>query len=334
MRRFKKTNVRRKPLRKPTSAGRSAAIASRRAISRPSRKRKATGRTSRTKRQKIIVPPDTIRETVMATRGTKARCPGSTNIWTQSPDGTQITASSMRQNFQGFYLCDRNQLATALAATSDAPTNTAGNTADTKNIFWRRAKKEMTFTNSSNSPANITLFHFICKRDTSQSITLQWLSGSQDAQGTSTDNRQTYGASLFNNPVVPRYWKFKKTYDFTVAPGSTVKHTWIENMNRRLSNEVIANDVNPNTYLAGLTQVVVVLVKGYPATSSVNNSLVISAPVKVNILTADEYRYTFLTDNTSNLVVATGTGTGGVGDTALVYDQNGSATNSENAVGI
>lgn len=288
----------------------------------------------RTQRIKVRVPTNTVNEGYSSTKGKSRKVPGATNTWTQSPSGIQITAQSGRQNYQRFSLCDYSGLTTALSTTGDAPGNTSGSNNDTKNIFWRSAMKQLMFTNSGNAPTNIELHHYVVRRDTSISLEQAWNAGMQDAQGSVTDNRLVYGMQPYSNPVVPRYFKLKKITDITLGPGATYKHTHKINMNRTISNEVLANDVNPNINYAGITQVLFAIVKGYPGTDSFTPSLVNTTPAKVNVTFVDTYRYTFITDNTANNSVAAGTGMAGIGGNVLVYDANGNAGNSETAIGI
>lgn len=284
------------------------------------------------KRTKIIVPPDSVRETVFSTKGANGVCRGLTNIYTSAPAGSVLACQSGEQAYTNWFVASAPQLRAVLNATSMAPTSQTGANVDTSSIFWRRAMRTFTITNVSNSPLNMTLMQFVVKRDTTLDFNTMWNAGATDAQGNATDNRSIYGASPFNNPVIPRYFKFKRTYEYTIAPGSTIKHTWIVNMNRTINNELIANDVNGHPYLAGITQCMFMVIKGYPGVAATTKAL--STPVSISTYSVEEYRYTYITDNTANLLYAAGSNTGTIGAAVNVYDANGSATTSEAAVVI
>lgn len=322
----------RRPRRMPSGSGR---MAPKRKVG--SKKRRTSVSTlvglRKSKRTKIIVPPDSVRETIFATKGAGRTCRGVTNIYTSAPGGSTVNSSSGQQACASYYSCTASQLRAVLDATSMAPTGASGANVDTSQIFWRRAMRTFHITNMTNAPISMTLMHFCVKRDTNTDFLSLWDAGAKDAQGNTTDNRQTYGSTPFNNPVIPRYFKFKRTYDYTIAPGSTIKHTWIVDMHRAINNEVIASDINPNMYLAGITQVMFMTIKGYPGIAATGGAA-LSTPAKVAVYAVEEYRYTYITDNTSNLLFAAGSNTGAVGGVSNIYDQNGAALNSEGAATI
>lgn len=326
----RRRNVRR---RAPTpNRARAAAINQRRRAGAASRKKRSfiykRTRKAPTPKTRVHAPTDSVRETFMVVPGSRKRCKGSTNIWTSSPDGANVACQSGAQSGVFYYLNTATQLRMALTATAQQPANNPGFNVDTSSIFWRRAKDTMMFTNLSNSCANVTVYHYVAKRDTNKNMSDVWLAGLQDAQGNTTDNRTIYGCEPQLSPVLVRYWRHLKTFDFTIAPGSTIKHNWIVNMNRVINNEVIAVDVNPNDYLGGITHACMILVKGFPAVNT-TGGLPNTAPVKITAVEYKEYRYTYISDNTNTMKYDAGTTMGGVNAAVTVYDANGSATNSE-----
>lgn len=292
------------------------------------------------KRTKVHVPRDGVKETFFQNKMNRKQAAlakkikAADNIYTSSPVGTQITATSGQQGYREYSLFSPAAMRTALSTIGQAPANVAGNATDTNRIFWRWGRMETMITNNTNGVVAVDILHCITRRDTSLSMLNAWILGMEDAQSNTTDNSKVYGAQPTYSPTFNTYWKIKERTDYTLAPGGTIRHNWVENVYKAISNEVLATDANPNAYLGGLTQVMLIIAKGMPGTDSLVSTAVNTVPVKLDVVTIPSYHFTWMSDNDNTLKYDSGTGMAPVGGTVNIYNQNGTVTDTDAAAVI
>jgi len=270
----------------------------------------------------IHIPKDALKQDLVANYKNyfKSKPKGTnTNLYQMAPVGSQISVQSMTQNYQVFYSASKSQLNTALQTTS-MNTAVTGNVVNTTNIFWEKYKQEFLFTNTTNATCIVRIKHYTAKDDTVSSFASQWIGGMMDQQGNTTDNSLIYGVEPEMSQRLTQFWRKTLTKEYTLAPGATLKHLWVNNLDKMINNQMLLDSDN---YMRDVTQCMLVLVRGTAATDQVNVSLVDTTPVKLDVIQTGTVSYTYVEDSTTNLLFAAGSGTGAINNVVKVVNTLG-----------
>lgn len=310
---FRKKSYGRRPRSKP-----------KRQSLRNNRKRPANNKGLRKARKRLRplsthIARDGVKEDIIVNKKRMAKMPRNTsaNVYQVTPTGAQISTNSTAQAHQVFYSGTKAQLNAALATTGQQHTTGVGAVVNTTNIFWRTYRQEYMFTNSTNATCILKLIHYDCRDDSATSLTSQWLKGMQDEQGSMVDNTSIYGCEPEMSRCVNLFWKRKWFKEYTLAPGATLKHIWVNKLNKKINNEML-NDTD--VYMRGTTQAMMVIVRGTAATDNTSANLVDSTPVKMDVFYTQTVTYTYVSDADMNLMFQNGTGTGAVGAAVKVMN--------------
>lgn len=306
--------------------GRRSNLKPRRKNLRNSRKRVAPRKSLRKTRKRsrslsTHIISNGVKETVVANKRSRRNRPKdtSTNIYQIPPIGTQISVQSLTQNYQVFYSGSRSQLNSALQTTA-MNTGVTGNNVNTTNIYWQTYRQEFLFTNTTNTTCIVKINIYNASDDSTSSFASQWIGGMMDEQGNTTDNSQIYGVEPEMSQRLRQFWRRKYTKEYTMAPGATLKHTWVNKINKRINNQLLLDSDN---YMRNITQAMLVLVRGTAATDAVNASLVDTTPVKLDVIYTQRASYTYVQDATTNLLFSSGSGTGAVNNAVQVINTLG-----------
>lgn len=275
---------------------------------------------------------DVVKEDVMAMgalpRGMRPKT--STNIYQVAPIGAQISVQSGTQSYQCYYSASKTQLTAALTTTGMAPSST-GLTQNTAKIHYYKYTQNWMFTNNTSATCMIKLYHYTCKDDTVTPLPNFWVTGMEDAQGNVTDNTGIWGVEPRLSPAIYPIWGKPVIKEYTLAPGGTLNHMWVNRLNKNISNEKLGDS---DLYMRGITQAMLIVVRGTAGTDGVNAALVNTTPVKLDMLYTQTCSFTYLADNDNNLKVVAGSGTGANGNNVTVVNVTGAATQNITAAGF
>lgn len=291
---------------------------------RSTRKRTTSRKSLRKTRKRSLsshIPENGVREDIVANKRQKKSFPKGTsvNMYQLSPKGTQISVQSMTQNYDVFYSASKSQLQAALATTGQQ-TGVTGNLVNTTEIYWKSYRQEFLFTNTTNATCIVKFIHYTAKDDTVSSLASQWIGGMMDEQGNTTDNSLIYGVEPSLSGRLKQFWRKTASKEYTMAPGATLKRFWCNKINKRINNQMLLDSDN---YMRNTTQAMMVLVRGTAATDQASVGLVDTTPVKLDIIYTGTVSYTYVEDATTNLLFASGTGTGAIGATVKVVNTLG-----------
>lgn len=232
------------------------------------------------------------------------------NFYWQGPSGQQMIAIAGKQGNTSTYVMTASLMRSWASAVGMAPDSSAASIKDTNRLFWKHCEQQRTLTNQTTAVAFVDIYHFVCKRDTNFSPVTLWYAGvSDEANGTmASDFTETLGSTPNLSDALNQYWKLKKIYSIILQPGQVHKHTSRYNIYRVVNNEMIANDIQVNDYLAGITHCTMYVYRGAPGTDSVSSTLVSTAEVKLAAVTTTRVSLTYIADNDFSLKIAGGAG--------------------------
>lgn len=179
----------------------------------------------------------------------------------------------------------------------------SGATKNTGRIYLQQCDITINFTNSSNTPIEFDIYVFNNKRDSEDALITSWSYGIQDLVGNSltSNNPNTYGTTPFYNPLVSTFYKCVKLMHYVVSPGQMFKYTHSNNLYRLWNNELINSDVQTDSYFKGITQTILLVSKGAPASITGALGTTSTATHEINAVMMKEYQFKYIQDNKWNL---------------------------------
>lgn len=255
----------------------------------------------------------------------------STNLYYVAPTGVQLSTVSLKQGYGAFYAARNTDLKAALATTGTAPAGGWGSVSNTNKTYFQTHRQEFMFTNNTSSTSMIKIMHYDCVNDTATGFITQWVGGMQDAQGNLTDNTNAYNIEPSMSPAIKQFWKQKKWREYTLAPGATLKHVWVTKINKFINNELLDDG---DVYMRGVTQCMLVIVRGTAGSDGTNAALVNITPAKIDVAYTQTISYTYVPDYDNNLLINGGSNTGAVGNGVTVINTTGAVTQNITAAGF
>lgn len=250
----------------------------------------------------------------------------SSNFYTIT-EGSTLTAGSGAQARGGNNLMTPAQMRSALTVIGEQPGNTNGSLSDTNRIFWKTAERYTTFTNSTNVTAFVDIYHFVARRDTNLGLISAWQNGLNDeAVQISTDYSTHIGIGPRMSQAVNDYYKCLKCYQIVLNPGQSHQHNTKLNVYKIVNNDVIASDMQSNGFLAGLSHIILYVVRGAPVTDSATQTLVNTGPVKIDVVSTFRVSLSYFTDNDMQFTEGTATGMATAGNTVMPVNTLGLQT--------
>jgi hypothetical protein len=162
---------------------------------------------------------------------------------------------------------------------------------------------EIMLTNMDLAPARVTLYDVIARRDIpSSSLNLPdvaWKVGYAD-EGGSNSNYSIIGTTPFSNDTFVQFYKVLKITNIVMSQGQTHFHRVNFSPNRLIDGEYINYDQQG---YKGLTCHTMIVHSGMPANDSVTKTQVSTGVTNIDVVNRIQYKYTWLTDNTTNYKV-------------------------------
>lgn len=164
----------------------------------------------------------------------------------------------------------------ALELGGNTPTN-----ATNLEPFISKTNHCLTLTSFVNASQTVTLYDVLCKRDTNEHPGLSWSTGLfLQEDNTSTANSFPVGITPYQSKNFREKWKIEKVTKLQLRPGETHKHYVTVNPNKSVSNARISgiNSEAVETYLAGVTRAVMVVIEGTLGRGTASGTVTTTAP--------------------------------------------------------
>jgi len=154
-------------------------------------------------------------------------------------------------------------------------------------------KLRVDFTNQSQAPVEIKLYHVLTKKDQTlgNSPRQLWDDGLSSQTG-ATDPHTFLGATPYKSQQFTQFYKIKRTTKFVLAPGGN--HTVYVNANVYTQMREARFRTGLNLYFAGLTYTMLAVMRGFPLNDSTTTTDVTTAAVAVDYIWNKTYDFTYL----------------------------------------
>lgn len=169
------------------------------------------------------------------------------------------------------------------------------NASATTRVCYKEAYSTIQLTNQDNGNVLITLYDVIAKRSGTTDPVATWAAGT------------TSGGSALQQTVVScdpstcnrfnDFWHIKKVYQFWLGAGESHCHILKYNPNMQISGEV--QDIT--AFIAGLAHGCMMVVSGAPYNDVTTKTQVSTGSSAVDAVVSIGYKYTFISDTTSDL---------------------------------
>jgi hypothetical protein len=223
----------------------------------------------------------------------------------------QINTDFGFQTSQSFWHFSVPEIQTIIAT---VPTSS---TAGATRCVLESAQNQITFTNSSNSSAEVEIYDLVLKKDllsapsftvNSQSYVPQatpssyWIQGSLASEGvtggTSPAPSQFIGASPFDSLLFKDYFKVHKRTAVMLPQGSTHRHSVLIKPSRLINQFELSTGGAGSFGIRGLTVFTMLVVKGVPI-SDVDADAPTTSSIRLDCIQGTRYKWTWVADTSA-----------------------------------
>nr|WAE42430.1 MAG: capsid protein [Cressdnaviricota sp.] len=257
-----------------------------------------------------------------------ARYAPAQKIVNQQESPSQLVVTHGLQTYAGYGLFTTTDMQRLLGAAGLAATTGTGAVQNTAIYYFEKALSELSMTNSSNAPCEVTIYQFKCKRDSTQSPIQLWAQGLYDATSQSVINYATYyNNSPLDSVALNAYFKCFKIIHIAIQPGQNHVHRYTRHCCCPINTEVL-NNTNNITYLKGFTVYDIIVVKGAPM-SATTSSDVTSTQLNLNIIQSETTTWKYLQ---YQLTQYSYSNPSGFGTASNIYNQGSGASAAQASV--
>lgn len=224
----------------------------------------------------------------------------------KSSGATRVESGS---NAQGIYfqtfMKGQSSEPTSLTAVFDA----AGVYGDnpTKEIFIEYVSMKFQMTSQTTAQTKVTIYDLVSRRD------LAYGDASNNPNNLYVDscsqvgisNAYAPGVTPYNAPGFCSRWKVKKQKTFVLNPGQVHRHNVFRYHNWRVPRYTYDKNNYDVDTLAKRTQLVMIIIQGFPCNDRDAQSLVGIAPTALDVTFQSEVKYRMIQDNSTTYQVIT-----------------------------
>ena len=224
-----------------------------------------------------------------------------------------------------------------------------GTNAGSKRIVLESVQSDITFTNSSNSSAEVEIYDLVLKHDllinpsftvnglvypASPDPTNYWSQGVLAAEnspsGTTPAPSTFIGSTPFDSLLWKDYFKLKKRTSVMLPQGGTHRHSVCMKPSRLIDEFQVATSIAGVQGLQGLTQYTMIVAKGVPISDTTTN-VPTTAVVLLDMIQSVRYKWTWVADTSSTGYFTDGLTTPASANTQVLSAGSGLFANASTA---